>query len=161
MAKHTSQEAYFQRLKNLAQVDKVSIKESKNRTLGTFTFKKPFLLELNKIATALTTEIEQGNDDLNLVVAQLWDSCTKIPFESDKNISLPLLQEPQLPIRNFTIVEVESAGNPQSQSSGSVDEIMPPLTNIRYGNNLRTNTPLNKSNIIIYYLLNFLKGNGD
>jgi len=35
MAKHTSQEAYFQRLKNLAQVDKVSIKESKNRTLGT------------------------------------------------------------------------------------------------------------------------------
>ena len=120
-----------------------------NRTLGTFTFKKPLLLELNKIVTALTTEIEQGNDDLNLIVTQLWDSCTKIPFESDKNISLTLLQEPQLPIRNFTIVEVESAGKPQSQSSGNVDEIIPPLTNIRYGNNLRTNTPLDKTNVIM------------
>jgi hypothetical protein len=112
-----------------------------NRTLGTITFKKPLLLELNKIVTALTTEIEQGNDDLNLIVTQLWDSCTKIPFESDKNISLTLLQEPQLPIRNFTIVEVESANNPQSQSSGNVDEIIPPLINIRYLSNLRKNIP--------------------
>jgi hypothetical protein len=121
-----------------------------NRTLGNFTFKKPLLLELNKIVTALTTEIEQGNDDLNLVVAQLWDSCTKIPFESDKNISLTLLQEPQLPIRNFTIVEVESAGKPQNQGSGNGEEIMPPLINIRNINiPSRKSNILNKENIII------------
>jgi len=35
MAKHTSQEAYYERLKNLANVNKTSIKESKSRTIGT------------------------------------------------------------------------------------------------------------------------------
>ena len=35
MKKHTSQEAYYERLKNLAEVNKVSIKESLNRSLGT------------------------------------------------------------------------------------------------------------------------------
>ena len=34
MAKHTSKEAYFQRLQNLAEVNKTSLKESKIRNLG-------------------------------------------------------------------------------------------------------------------------------
>ena len=35
MAKHTSKEAYYERLKNLADVNKTSVKESKTRNLGT------------------------------------------------------------------------------------------------------------------------------
>ena len=35
MAKHTSQEAYYERLKNLANVNKTSVNETKNRALGT------------------------------------------------------------------------------------------------------------------------------
>lgn len=41
MKNRTSQEAYYQRLRNLAEVNKVSLKESQNRTLGTLIdFKK-------------------------------------------------------------------------------------------------------------------------
>ena len=35
MKKHTSEEAHYERMRNLAQVNKPSIKESQNRTLGT------------------------------------------------------------------------------------------------------------------------------
>ena len=35
MAKHTTKEAYYERLKNLANVNKTSIKESKSTNLGT------------------------------------------------------------------------------------------------------------------------------
>lgn len=35
MKKHISEEAYYERMRNLANVDKTSIKESKNRSLGT------------------------------------------------------------------------------------------------------------------------------
>jgi len=122
-----------------------------NRTLGTFTFKKPLLLELNKIVSPLQTEIEDGNNDLDLIVAQLWDSCTKIPFESDKNISLSVLQEPQMPIRNFTMMEVESATIPKGESNKDSSTILLPLKNtafkgfnsysnrVRYDSNLRNN----------------------
>ena len=34
MAKHTNKEAYFERLKNLAEVNKPALKESKIRNLG-------------------------------------------------------------------------------------------------------------------------------
>lgn len=125
-----------------------------NRTLGTFTFKKPLLLELNKIVSPLQTEIEDGNNDLDLIVAQLWDSCIKIPFESDKNISLTLLQEPQLPIRNFTIVEVESVIIPKNNNNMDSSQILLPLNNTSfkgfrsYNNRVQYNSNL-RNNIII------------
>ena len=52
--KNTSKEAYYERLRNLADVNKTSIKESKNNTLGT-------LIDYKRAADGVTYGIIKEN----------------------------------------------------------------------------------------------------
>lgn len=71
MKKHTSEEAHYERMRNLAQVNKTSIKESQNRTLGTLIDTER---AANGVAYGIVKEqhhyyIKKGGLDENLTVA--------------------------------------------------------------------------------------------
>jgi len=71
MKKHTSEEAYYDRIKTLANVNKTSIKESQNRTLGTLV---DFKRAADGVAYGIVKEqhkyyIKKGGLNENLTVA--------------------------------------------------------------------------------------------
>lgn len=95
------------------------------KSLSTMTFKKPLLIQLYKISEAITDDVETGSSNYQSTLLRVWDSSTKIPLESDKNILLTVIEEPKLPLKKYSKIEVEV----ESETPMS-DALLPPLRNV-------------------------------
>jgi hypothetical protein len=96
------------------------------KSLGSMTFKKPLLVKVYKIAEEVTMDVESGSTNYQSTLMRIWDSCTKIPLESDKNLLLVVIEEPKSPIKKYSKIEISVDSNDNNDS----DKLLPPLRNV-------------------------------